>query len=252
MHRLPLAAAALLCLAAPAFADLRFCNQTGSNVSIAIGYKDGETWTSEGWWTAAPGDCTTPVAGDLQKRYYYYRITSPQIDFPTEDYYFCTSPRVFTIVGDTDCGARGYDRHPFNELDTGDAREWTVNVTVDDGAATGGRETTQDDLELAYERLYRAVHGSLQGVWEDTGDSAFRTRIEDHKLTDYYANVVAGTGTWSLADTCDGANDAGPVLLVTYDDLPDDMLCWVIVTLNDDEFVFRAVGATTDVRMRKR
>ena len=32
---------------------------------------------------------------------------------------FCTSSREYTIVGDTNCGGRGYDRENFREIDTG-------------------------------------------------------------------------------------------------------------------------------------
>ena len=159
----PFLFALLACFAAtPALAGLNFCNQASSNVSVAIGYKDNDSWTSEGWWTVAPGDCTTPVAGDLKNRYYYYRLTSPDIDFPTEDYFFCTSSKAFTIVDDTDCQARGYDRHPFLELDTGQAKDWTVNITSSDDGAVN-----QNDLENQYEQTYRTVYSGLQGFWVD-------------------------------------------------------------------------------------
>jgi hypothetical protein len=32
-----------------AAADFRLCNNTGSRVGVAIGYKDAEAWTTEGW-----------------------------------------------------------------------------------------------------------------------------------------------------------------------------------------------------------
>ena len=55
LARWPLAAGAwvalaLLASAGPAQADFRLCNNTGSRVGIAIGYKDGDGWTTEGWW----------------------------------------------------------------------------------------------------------------------------------------------------------------------------------------------------------
>ena len=34
----------------PAAADFRLCNNTGSRVGIALGYKDAQGWTTEGWW----------------------------------------------------------------------------------------------------------------------------------------------------------------------------------------------------------
>ncbi|MDJ0630069.1 MAG: DUF1036 domain-containing protein [Rhodobacter sp.] len=240
------AVATFLCLSSAAQADLRFCNETDADISIAIGYKDGEAWTSEGWWNAAPGDCSTPVSGDLTKRYYYYRVTSPTMDFPTENYFFCTSAKVFTIVGDTDCKARGYDRNPFNELDTGEARDWTVSLTANDG------ETTQEDLEQAYRQTYNQVYAALQGFWVDAGDRDIGMRVDDHRLTDYFLGVPGGGATWTLADTCDGAGGAGPVLIVNYDDFADEPLCWVLLGLDDAELSFRAVGGTADIHMLKR
>ena len=234
----PFLFALLACfVATPALAGLNFCNQASSNVSVAIGYKDNDSWTSEGWWTVAPGDCTTPVAGDLKNRYYYYRLTSPDIDFPTEDYFFCTSSKAFTIVGDTDCQARGYDRHPFLELDTGQAKDWTVNITSSDDGAVN-----QNDLENQYEQTYRTVYSGLQGFWVDASNDAIGMLFDDHRLIDYLDNYATGGGNWNLADTCDGAAGAGPVLIVTYDDFPNEPLCWVITALNERELGFRAIN----------
>jgi uncharacterized membrane protein len=38
-----------LAVARPAQADLRVCNETGSNRSVAIGYSKNKQWVSEGW-----------------------------------------------------------------------------------------------------------------------------------------------------------------------------------------------------------
>ena len=34
----------------PAAADFRLCNNTTSRVGIALGYKENDGWTTEGWW----------------------------------------------------------------------------------------------------------------------------------------------------------------------------------------------------------
>ena len=36
-----------------AAADFRLCNNTSSRVGIALGYKDAEGWTTEGWWNVS-------------------------------------------------------------------------------------------------------------------------------------------------------------------------------------------------------
>ena len=64
----------LACLVArplPAQADLRMCNQTGSKVGIALGYRDGQGWVTEGWWDVAPKGCETLLRGALASRFYY-------------------------------------------------------------------------------------------------------------------------------------------------------------------------------------
>ena len=44
-------AAALVLLPAPALADFHICNNSGSRVGVAVGYKDADgQWTTEGWW----------------------------------------------------------------------------------------------------------------------------------------------------------------------------------------------------------
>ncbi len=55
----------------PAKADFRLCNNTGSRVGVAIGYKDNEGWTTEGWWNVSSRSCETLLRGALVARYYY-------------------------------------------------------------------------------------------------------------------------------------------------------------------------------------
>ena len=56
---------------ASAHADFRLCNNTGSRVGVAIGYKDNEGWTTEGWWNLPSRKCETLLRGQLVARYYY-------------------------------------------------------------------------------------------------------------------------------------------------------------------------------------
>src|SRR5690349_24316962 len=43
--------------------------------------------------------------------------------------YMCTRDKEFAIRGIGDCLARGYDRTGFFEVDTGEQRAWTVQLT---------------------------------------------------------------------------------------------------------------------------
>jgi uncharacterized membrane protein len=49
----------------------RLCNNTASRVGVAVGYKDAEGWTTEGWWNLPSRSCETVLKGNLVARYYY-------------------------------------------------------------------------------------------------------------------------------------------------------------------------------------
>ena len=123
----------LLCLGTPAFAGLSSCNDSDIRATVAIGYKGDDGWISEGWWGVDPGQCREVVAGDLPKRYYYWRATTKAGPFPEVGCGFCTQFGAFTIVGDEDCEGRGYRRQMFNELDIGGAADHTVRLSAGDG-----------------------------------------------------------------------------------------------------------------------
>jgi uncharacterized membrane protein len=127
-----LGAAAMFILAATrsAAADFRLCNNTASRVGVALGYKDGEGWTTEGWWNLPARTCETLLKGNLVARYYYvYAIDYDHGGEWMGQAYMCTRDKEFTIRGIGDCLARGYDRTGFFEVDTGEQRAWTVQLT---------------------------------------------------------------------------------------------------------------------------
>jgi uncharacterized membrane protein len=131
-----LIAMALVGLSAPALADLRMCNTTGSRVGVAIGYRDAQGWVTEGWWNIAPRGCETLLRGTLAARFYYVHA----VDYDrggewTGKSMMCTRNKEFTIRGITDCLARGYDRDGFFEVDTGEQKSWTIQLTDPTGAA---------------------------------------------------------------------------------------------------------------------
>jgi len=123
-------ALAFAALSSPAAADFRLCNNTGSRVGIAIGYKDAEGWTTEGWWNLPARSCETVLKGNLVARYYYvYGIDYDRGGEWMGQAFMCTRDKEFTIRGISDCLARGFDRTGFFEVDTGEQRAWTVQLT---------------------------------------------------------------------------------------------------------------------------
>jgi uncharacterized membrane protein len=121
---------AALPLASAAHADFRLCNRTDARIGVALGYKDGEHWTTEGWWNIPPGTCETLVRGQLIARYYYlYAQDYDQGGEWSGKAFLCTRDKEFTIQGIADCLARGYNRTGFFEVDTLDQKNWTVQLT---------------------------------------------------------------------------------------------------------------------------
>jgi uncharacterized membrane protein len=117
-------------LASPAAADFRLCNNTGSRVGVAVGYKDADGWTTEGWWNLPSRTCETILKGNLVARYYYvYAIDYDHGGEWMGQAFMCTRDKEFTIRGIADCLARGFDRTGFFEVDTGEQRAWTVQLT---------------------------------------------------------------------------------------------------------------------------
>ena len=116
--------------ALPAHADFRLCNNTGSRVGVAIGYKDAEGWTTEGWWNISARSCDTLLRGALVARYYYiYAVDYDRGGEWSGHAFMCSRDKEFTIRGTDNCLARGYDRTGFFEVDTGEQRSWTVQWT---------------------------------------------------------------------------------------------------------------------------
>jgi uncharacterized membrane protein len=128
---LPVLAFVLLWLSiSPAKADFRLCNNTSSRVGIALGYKDAEGWTTEGWWNVSSRACETLLRGTLVARFYYiYALDYDRGGEWSGQAFMCSRDKEFTIKGTENCLARGFDRTGFFEVDTGEQRAWTVQLT---------------------------------------------------------------------------------------------------------------------------
>ena len=115
---------------APAKADFRLCNNTSSRVGIALGYKDHEGWVTEGWWNVSARAFETLLKGTLIARYYYiYAIDYDRGGEWSGQAFMCSRDKEFTIRGTDNCLARGFDRTGYFEVDTGEQRAWTVQLT---------------------------------------------------------------------------------------------------------------------------
>lgn len=135
--RLALTIAALAMTSATAHADLKLCNSTASRVGVAIGYQDDKGWATEGWWNIASQTCETLLRGALPSRFVYVHA----IDYDRGGEWvgknmMCTHSKSFAIRDVKECSKRGYKQTGFFEVDTGEAKEWTIRLTdPEDGGA---------------------------------------------------------------------------------------------------------------------
>lgn len=133
-----LAAGATALTVDEARADLRICNMTASRVGVALGYRDNRGWITEGWWNLGVRSCETLVSGALAARYYYIHA----VDYDRGGEWagrslMCTREKEFSIRGIENCLARGYDRTGFFEVDTGQQRSWTIQLTEQNQQESG-------------------------------------------------------------------------------------------------------------------
>src|SRR5450759_3626415 len=98
---LPALALAVWCLChKPAAPDFRLCNNTSSRVGIALGYKDAEGWTTEGWWNVSSRACETLLRGTLVARFYYiYALDYDRGGEWSGQAFMCSRDKEFTIKG---------------------------------------------------------------------------------------------------------------------------------------------------------
>jgi uncharacterized membrane protein len=126
-------AAGLCAAAAPALADLKLCNTTASRVGVSLGYQDRNGWATEGWWNIPAQACETLLKGAMPSRFIYVHA----IDYDrggewAGTNFMCTQDRSFSIRGVEECQRRGFKRAGFFEVDTGEAREWTIRLADPD------------------------------------------------------------------------------------------------------------------------
>lgn len=128
----------MLAGSAPAAADLKLCNATSSRIGVAIGYRDGNGWATEGWWNISSQTCEILLKGTLTSRFYYvYAVDYDRGGEWAGPNPMCTQDKSFTIRGVQDCPRRGFNSTGFFEVDTNDAKDWTIRLT--DPGNTAGR-----------------------------------------------------------------------------------------------------------------
>jgi uncharacterized membrane protein len=128
-------------------AELKLCNGTSSKVGVAIGYKDKDGWTSEGWWNVDSQACSVLIQDKLRARFYYvYAFDYDKGGEWGGQIPMCTAEAEFTIRGIEDCDGRKYKRSNFFEVDTQEQADWTVKLT-EQPDPNGGAQNAQSPAQ---------------------------------------------------------------------------------------------------------
>lgn len=138
-----------------ALAWFTICNKSGSTADVAFAYLDipdprqrddcrfltgceplppnQRVWNSEGWWNLSSGQCVQVYPHELTQRNSFYYIYANAVDGSgawTGKNYFCTLNTAFTLaLADRKCSGAGRKWKPFIEVNTGNNRNFTYNLT---------------------------------------------------------------------------------------------------------------------------
>ena len=125
------------------WADLKFCNQTGTHAMVAVAYVQKDApgvstgghrgVTVEGWWRFEPGECASVTDIVNAGSYWiYYHAHSPNRRWEGPSL-LCVPPKPFKTVGDFmragDKCSTGRNLEGFQRSNA-DAKNHTINLRV--------------------------------------------------------------------------------------------------------------------------
>jgi uncharacterized membrane protein len=153
-----------------AHADFKLCNRSEMPIYTAIKYNNGTMWITEGWWRLWPGDCKTPLRGNIDQKYYYVYANSSDDFFVWKgDSYGCVRDEPFTMNAHQ-CEPNSTKQ--FRTVDTGDAvlSDYEYSFTCSDCKLPQYRYDSSSKRITAYHvvdelientRVYVPIHGTF-------------------------------------------------------------------------------------------
>lgn len=109
-------------------AGLFFCNETGSKLYLAVGYKVDGTWQSRGWFPMKPNECANPLTGFLPNRYYYYYAEGNGKEWADSSgkggWFGLHDTNKFHYTVEKNCNGKN-----FIQVDIGEYDQYTVTLT---------------------------------------------------------------------------------------------------------------------------
>ncbi|MBV8565097.1 MAG: DUF1036 domain-containing protein [Methylobacteriaceae bacterium] len=119
----------LIICSGSASAGFIVCNNTGIEVSVAVGWFENDAWSSRGWYNVKPRDCELAIAGPMTNRYVYYYAEGGSMKWEKgeDSGFFCanyTSQFYYALPTDPKC-----DGYSFERVDIGDNQEYIITLT---------------------------------------------------------------------------------------------------------------------------
>ena len=106
-------------LSIPAAADLKVCNSTAEEITVAAAWVNPRGgFISQGWWTLRPcGGCETVVLSNetSDPNNYFFHAHGGGLRWEGSDR-FCTKRAAFKISGNSNCASRGFDARGFQHV----------------------------------------------------------------------------------------------------------------------------------------
>ena len=105
--------------------------------------------------------------------YYIYALDYDRGGEWSGQAFMCSRDKEFTIKGTENCLARGFDRTGFFEVDTGEQRAWTVQLTEsNEQPARSGCRASRERSAPAGPETFRALAGRDAGLPNSPGSTA--------------------------------------------------------------------------------
>jgi uncharacterized membrane protein len=190
--RTVLAAVALLCLAAPARADLQFCNKTSYVLDLALALEEKGAAATRGWFRVDPGQCRTVLQGALPGDTLYVHARALAVyggsPLPQSGHTdFCVGENSFVMPATKSCNRAGQKTARFTAVKPSENDKGLTTAYLAEDAEYDNEQARDAGIQ----RLLAIAGydgGPIDGVRGTKTDAALAQFIADNKLT----NTAAG------------------------------------------------------------
>lgn len=186
---------------------LVLCNSGDAAAFGALAWRDGEDWTSKGWYRVDAKKCVTPWPGRIDRRYVAYRLDAGGQAVIGGDFFFCVHPTDgFEFNKNSMTCPTGIVRRGFALADFGEGAARRGGAIVESGAPGGLAAATPPAATPPAATPPAVTNGTLE-----FNDATYTGAIRDGKANGrgvmaykdgsrlegmFVDNVANGAGVW--------------------------------------------------------